>query len=53
MTNRREVPSQLKSTSGSEVESTEALNDHLNKIPLLSYVPKRNRNVVIMSLSHS
>ena len=32
MTNRREVPSQLKSTRGREMESTEALYDHLNKI---------------------
>ena len=31
--------------------STEALNAYLNKILLLSYVSKRNRNVIIMSFS--
>ena len=51
--NRREVPSQFKATKGRKIESTKALYDHSNKILLLSYVPKRNRNVLMMSSSHS
>ena len=35
------------------MEGTEALYDHLNKILLLSYVPKRNRNVLRVSSSPS
>ena len=46
--NQREIPLQLKSTRGREVESIEALNFYTNKILLLSYDPKRNRNVLIM-----
>ena len=53
MANRREVPSQFKAAKGRENESTKALYDHSNKILLLSYVPKRNKNVLMMSSSHS
>ena len=53
MANRREVPSQLKSSRIREVKSTEALYDHLNKILLVSYVPKQNRNVLMMFSLHS
>ena len=53
MANRREVPSKFKAAKGREIESTEALYDHCNKILLLSYVPKRNKNVLMMSSSHS
>ena len=53
MANRREVPSQFKAAKGREIESTKALYDHSNKILLLSYVPKRNKNVLMMSSSHS
>ena len=53
MANRREVPSQFKAAKGREVESTKALYDHSNKILLLSYVPNRNKNVLMMSYSHS
>ena len=53
MANRREVPSQLKAAKGREIESTKALYDHSNKILLLSYVPKRNKNVLMMSSTHS
>ena len=49
MANRREVPSQFKAAKGREIESTKALYDHSYKILLLSYVPKRNKNVLIMS----
>ena len=52
MANRREVPSQFKAAKGREIESTKALYDHSNKILLLSYVPKRNKNVLMMSSLH-
>ena len=53
MANRREVSLQFKAAKGREVESTKALYDHSNKILLLSYVPKHNKNVLMMSSSHS
>ena len=53
MSNRREIPSQFKSARGREVESTKALYDYSNGILLISYIPKRNRNVLMMSSSHS
>jgi len=52
MANRREVPSQFKAAKGREIESAKALYDHSNKILLLLYVPKRNKNVLMMSSSH-
>ena len=52
MANRREVPSHFKTAKEREVETTEALYDHSNNILLLSYVPKRNKNVLMMSSSH-
>ena len=52
MANRREVLSQFKAAQGREVESTKALYDHSNKILLLSYVHKRNKNAHMMSSSH-
>ena len=53
MANWREVPLQFKAAKGRKIESTKALYDHSNKILLLSYVPKRNKNVLMMSSSHS
>ena len=53
MSNRREILSQFKSTRRREVESTKALYDHSKCILLISYIPKRNRNVLMMSFSHS
>ena len=53
MSNRREIPSQFKSARGREVESTKALYDHSNGILLILYIPKRYRNVLMMSSSHS
>ena len=53
MSNSRENPSQFKSARGREVESTKALYDHSNRILLILCIPKRNRNVLIMSSSHS
>jgi len=52
MANRREVPSQFKAAKGREIESAKALYDHSNKILLLLYIPKRNKNVLMMSSSH-
>ena len=52
MVYRREVPSQFKAAKGREIISTKALYDHSNKILLLSYVPKRNKNVLVMSSLH-
>ena len=53
MANGCEVPSQFKAAKGREVESIVALYDHCNKILLLSYAPKRNKNMLMMSSSHS
>ena len=53
MSNRREILSQFKLAKGREVESTKALYDHSNGILLISYIPKENRNVLMMSFSHS
>ena len=52
MLNRREVPSHFKAAKGREIKSTKALYDHSSKILLLSYVLKRNKNVLMMSSSH-
>ena len=52
LANRHEVPSPIKSTRR-EVESTEALYEHSNKILLLPYVPKRNKNILMISSLHS
>ena len=52
MANRCEVLSQFKAAKGREVESTKALYDHSNKILLLSYVHKRNKNALMMSSSN-
>ena len=52
MPNRREVPSQFKAAKGREVKSTKALYDHSNNILLLPYVPKHNKNVLMMFSSH-
>ena len=52
MPNRREVPSQFKAAKGREVKSTKALCDHLNNILILPYVPKCNKNVLMMFSLH-
>ena len=52
MADWREVLSQFKAAKGREVESTKALYDHSNKILLMSYVHKRNKNALMMSSSH-
>ena len=53
MSNRPETSSQFKSARGKEVESTKTLYDHSNGILLISYISKQNRNVLMMSSSHS
>lgn len=50
---RRHVPPAIKSTKRRPVESSKFLYDHENKIILMSYVPKKNKNVIMMSSSHS
>ena len=52
MANRREVLSQFKAANGREIKSTKTFYDHSNKILLLSYVHKRNKNALMMSSSH-
>jgi hypothetical protein len=51
--NKREVPAIMKTTRGIEVNTTRFLFDHENKIILLSYSPKRNKNVLMLTSSHS
>ena len=53
MANRGKVSSQFKTAKGRQVESIKTLYDHSNKILLLSYTPKRNKNVLMMSFSYS
>ena len=50
---RKEIPAVMKTTRGQEVNTTRFLFDHENKFILLSYVPKRNRNVLLLTSSHS
>lgn len=49
---RKEVPTQMKSKQR-PVETTIFAHDHDNKIVLVSYIPKRNKNVLLLSSSHS
>ena len=49
---RKEVPAQMKSKQR-PVESTIFAHDHENKIVLVSHIPKRNKNVILLSSSHS
>lgn len=51
--NRREIPGCFKTARGRHVESAEYLYDHENKIIVLSFVPKKNKNVLLLSSSHS
>ena len=48
---RREIPEQLKSKRR-EVGSNTFAHDHENKIVLVSHIPKRNKNVILLSSSH-
>ena len=50
--NRKEIPDHLKQKRR-DVLSSEFVHDHENKIVMVSYIPKRNKNVVLLSSSHS
>ena len=50
--NRKEIPDHLKQKRR-DVLSSEFVYDHENKIVMVSYIPKRNKNVVLLSSSHS
>lgn len=52
ISSRRDVPQQMRVVRGREKFSTESLYEHENKIVLISYVPKRNKNVILMSSMH-
>ena len=49
---RREIPTELRNKHR-PVGSTVCAYDHQNKIVLLSFIPKRNKNVLLLSSSHS
>ena len=49
---RKEVPAQMKSKRR-PVETTIFAHDHDNKIVLASHIPKRSKNVILLSSSHS
>ena len=51
--NRREVPSSFRCVKSRDTFSTKELWDGENRIMLLSYVPKRNKNVLMISSMHS
>ena len=49
---RKEIPKCLRDVKTRELHSSFSLYDHDNKIVLCSYVPKKNRNVLMLSSSH-
>lgn len=51
--NRREIPTNIKTARQRDVQSSIFLHDHENKIILASYVPRRKKNVLMLSSSHS
>ena len=51
-THRREIPEELQNKKRPVTSSLFAF-DHENKVMLVSYIPKRNKNVVMLSSSHS
>ena len=51
--NRREVPPTFRCVKSRDTFSTKELWDGENRIMLLSYVPKRNKNVLMISSMHS
>lgn len=48
---RREIPEELRGTRRPITSSLFAF-DHENKITLVSYIPKKNKNVILLSSSH-
>ena len=51
--NRKEIPSQLRNVRDRQVHSTKAFYDHQNKIVIASHVPKKFKNVLMLSSSDS
>lgn len=51
--NRRDIPPYIRSLEGRNALSSQFAYDHDNKIIMVSYIPKRNKNVVLMSSTHS
>ena len=51
--NRRDVPFILKTARGRERFSSKFLWDHNNRVVMTSYVPRRGKNVLLMSSSHT
>ena len=49
---RRDVPVIFKAVKGRECFSSKTLYEHSKKVLLLSYVPKKNKNVLMMSSFH-
>lgn len=49
---RREIPAQLRNKKR-PVNSSLFVHDHNRKIVLVSYIPKKNKNVTLLSSSHS
>ena len=49
---RKEIPPVLREKKR-PIESSRLLFDHDNKITLVSYIPKRNKNVILLSSSHT
>lgn len=50
--NRRDVPTQVRDVKQRELYSTKVLYNHQHHVMLLSYVPKKGKNVMMMSSSH-
>lgn len=52
MANRRDVPKEMKTVKTRTMFSTKEVWDIDNRIMLLSYVPKKGKNVLLMSSAH-
>lgn len=46
---RREIPNYIRATDGRNRFDVRSIYDHENKIMILSYIPKRKKNVIIMT----
>ena len=53
MQNRRDIPPLMKSTKTCQRYDSRFLWNHANRIMLLAYAPKRNKNVLLMSSEHT
>ena len=52
MPSRRDVPKDFVNEKDREVHSTVELWEHEKRVKLLSYIPKKGKNVLIMSSMH-